>query len=451
MSQQGQSLKTRLLKAGGWVLGGFVAGQVVRLVGNLVLTRLLFPEAFGLMAVVYVLMVGLALVSDLGINQGIIRNPRGEEMDYLNTAWTIQILRGLLISILTLAIAFAISVASDHGWVPADSVYSDATLPWIISAFSLTALIQGFESTKVALASRRLQLGALVKIELLSQCVALVVMLGIAWVYHSIWALVAGGIVSALVKCIAGHILLAGLPSRLRWEPSSANEILHFGKWIFASSILGFLSINGDRLILADLVDATTLGIYSIAFLLVNMVTMIFNTMLAKAVYPALGEVVRVRPDDVFRVYNKLQMAADVFLFGSAGLLFVLGSHVVELLYDDRYHQAGPMLEILSLGLIGLRYSVVEQYCIAVGAMRFLMISNVCRLLALFVGLPVGYKLAGMDGGLIAIVASQFAAWPVAFHFKIRQRMSSWKSELVGIPVFAIAVITASLGLQWLL
>jgi O-antigen/teichoic acid export membrane protein len=423
---------------------------MVRLLGNLILTRLLFPEAFGLMAVVYILMIGLALFSDMGISQGIVRGQRGEESDYLNTAWTIQIVRGITIFVVTLLVALILPTVVSYGWVPQGSVYSNPRLPWLIAAFSTTALIQGFESTKTALSSRRLQFAVLTKIELASQGISLACMLFIAWRYQSIWALVAGGIISIAIKCTAGHIFLPGQRNSLRWDKESVREIVHFGKWIFLLSILGFLGINGDRLILADLIDASEMGVYSIAFLLSNMVNVAFSTMLGKVVYPALSEVVRLRPENTLKVYGKLQFIADLFLFGVAGVLFMTGNAVVEFLYDNRYHAAGHMLEILSLGLIGLRYAVIEQYCMVVGAMRYLTLATICRITVLFVGLPLGYRLDGMDGALAAIVASQFAGWPIAIHFKIKHGLKGNARAYLGVPIFVLAAGAGWLAVQLL-
>ena len=99
------TLRQRVIRAGSWAVTGFVTTQAIRLGGNLILTRLLFPEAFGLMAIVYVFMAGLALFSDLGINPSIIQNRQGGDPDFLNTAWVVQILRGVLIWVTGLLIA----------------------------------------------------------------------------------------------------------------------------------------------------------------------------------------------------------------------------------------------------------------------------------------------------------------------------------------------------------
>ena len=65
-------------------------GQLLRFIGNLVLARLLTPDAFGLMAVVSTLMLGLNLLSDIGTGPTIIQSPRGAERVFLDTAWTMR-------------------------------------------------------------------------------------------------------------------------------------------------------------------------------------------------------------------------------------------------------------------------------------------------------------------------------------------------------------------------
>src|SRR5580693_6285452 len=92
-----------------WSLVQYGSGQLIRLGSNLILWRLLYPDAFGLMAIVNSFIVGLAMFSDIGIGQNVVRHERGDEPDFLNTIWTIQVLRGL--ALMVLAIAGAIPVA----------------------------------------------------------------------------------------------------------------------------------------------------------------------------------------------------------------------------------------------------------------------------------------------------------------------------------------------------
>lgn len=80
-----------------WVFGGQIAGQVLRLVSNLIMTRLLVPEMFGVMAVANTVIIGLALCSYIGLHHNIIQSSRGDDPDFLNTAWTMQVIRGVYI------------------------------------------------------------------------------------------------------------------------------------------------------------------------------------------------------------------------------------------------------------------------------------------------------------------------------------------------------------------
>ena len=91
------SLAARALRASAITMGGFVASQALRLASNLVLTRLLFPEAFGLMALVTVFVMALVMLSDIGTGPAIMGSRRGDDPAFLDTAWTIQILRGAIL------------------------------------------------------------------------------------------------------------------------------------------------------------------------------------------------------------------------------------------------------------------------------------------------------------------------------------------------------------------
>ena len=94
---QSESLMKRVVKGSVWTLGGYAISQVVRLGNNFLLARLLFPKAFGLMALVYTFLIALQMFSDIGINLSIIQNKRGDDPKFLNTAWTLQVFRGLIL------------------------------------------------------------------------------------------------------------------------------------------------------------------------------------------------------------------------------------------------------------------------------------------------------------------------------------------------------------------
>src|ERR1700722_3775887 len=89
-----EALESRALNATVWTIVQYGAAQGLRLVNSVILTRLLFPEAIGQMTLVTTLIVGITLLSDIGLAPSVIQSQRGDEPDFLNTAWTLQAIRG---------------------------------------------------------------------------------------------------------------------------------------------------------------------------------------------------------------------------------------------------------------------------------------------------------------------------------------------------------------------
>src|ERR1700677_1936056 len=88
-------LESTAIRATFWTVMEYGCSMALRVVNSLVLTRLLMPESFGLMALVMTLIVGISMMSDIGLGPSVIRSQRGDDPVLLNTVWTLQVLRGL--------------------------------------------------------------------------------------------------------------------------------------------------------------------------------------------------------------------------------------------------------------------------------------------------------------------------------------------------------------------
>src|SRR5258705_5085460 len=208
------ALRARVLRAGGWTVTGFALSQAIRFGANLVMTRLLVPEMFGVMAIATMLMYGLALFSDVGLRLSVVQSRRGREAAFLNTAWTIQVARGFVIWGAALAVALGLVLL--NAFVPAGSVYADPSLPYVIALLSVSAIVGGFESTKLLEASRALSLGLVTQIELGAQVCGLACMLSWALVDRSIRALDAGALAATGLSTLFHHASLPGSSNRSR-------------------------------------------------------------------------------------------------------------------------------------------------------------------------------------------------------------------------------------------
>lgn len=236
--------------AAAWLVGSNVTSQALRLVSSLVLTRLLLPESFGLMAAVQTLYFGLVMFSDLGVWQSVVTHPQGEQPKFLGTAFSVQCVRGLLLAAIVALIALGLKLSALYAPFRADTVYADARLPAMVLVFALSAVLQGLESMHIATAQRALQTRLLTRLELLTQLAGMLVTIGCAGWTHSVWSLLLGTVTATLARTVLSHTLFDGPAYKPCWDRASLRDIVGFGKWIFLSSIIGFAAANGEKLIL---------------------------------------------------------------------------------------------------------------------------------------------------------------------------------------------------------
>lgn len=434
------SLRNRVLTAGGWVVSGQVAAAAIRLGGNLIMTRLLVPEAFGLMAIVYVMMTGFLLFSDIGLGPNVTQSKRGEEPDFLNTVWSVQIVRGALVWFAAITVSVALYFAGQFGQLPADSVYSHPLLPWVVGIYAATQFISGFYPTRLLVAGRRFSLARVTQIEIGQQVIGLLSMVIWASISPTIWAMVGGTLITSFIRLGLYRLFLPGPGNKWHWDRHALHEIVGFGKWVFLSSILGFLVMSGDRLLLGGLVDARQLGIYSIAYLIVSFPQITAGQLVGRVAFPALSEVVRKAPERLRDTYYKFRLYFDLAMLFTSGLLFSFGAVLIELLYDDRYVSAGPVMQVLAMGLIATRYQLADRCYMAMGKPNLLMPINLIRMLSLYTLVPLGFWLYSFEGAIWAIALNEFFCLPLILYLKIRENIFDWKKELRVLPMFLIGM-----------
>lgn len=427
------SLKRRTLSAGAWSIGGFAASQMVRMASNLVMTRLLVPEMFGVMAIAYLIMTGLSLFSDVGLSQNVVQSEHGNHPGFLNTVWAVQILRGVLLWLVALAIALFILVADHFKIISGGQVYAEPKLPYVIAAVSFTAVIAGARTTKFYEANRHLAFGRLTVIRFAAQITGMLCMFIWASIDRSIWALVAGGLCSSSVEAVLGQAYLSGSSNRWHWDPSAFTEIIRFGKWLFLSSILSFLANGGDRLILAGIVSSATLGVYVIAFLLFNSVEQIMGGIISSVAFPALSEIAR-KGGNMRAAYYRIHTVVAAIAYFSGGFLIIAGQSIVDVLYDHRYMQAGWMLEILAVGLFAIPSQIGVQYYLAFGKSGMSTIVAATRLCLLVILLPSGFYFFGLHGAVWGITISYLSYLPVTVLIATRYALFDIRKELIVLP-----------------
>ncbi len=429
----GNSLGARARRSSIWSAVDFGGSQGLRLASNLLLTRLLFPEAFGLMALVSVVMMGLALFSDTGIRQLIVQHERGDDPAFLDTAWTVQAIRGLILWLVVLAIAG-----------PVASLYDEWQLAELLPVAGLALVIEGLKPTSVYTVNRHLAMGRYVRIKLGVQAIGLAILAVLAWQLQTVWALVIGNLISASLGVAAYRVFLPAKRNHFRLKVDDARKIFDFGKWIFLSTAAGFVINQGDRAVLGLFVPLEVLGVYNVGYFLAS-VPVFLNIALQQTVMTPLY---RMKPpsnseENRAQIFRARRLIAISMLTLSAVLAFA-GPTLVEILYDDRYVQAGAMITLFSVSVVPLvTLSTVGAALIGVGDSRamFFVFGTTAVLQTVF--LLGTIKIFGVSGALISPGISILVSYPVRLMFSFKYRVFDPVQDIALTIVGYIAPITA--------
>ncbi|MDI3354900.1 oligosaccharide flippase family protein [Pseudomonas sp. UYIF39] len=439
-------LRKRAISAGAWNLGALVTSQAFRLGGNLIMARLLMPEMFGIMMIAITVSLVLHMLSDVGLRQNIIQSPRGDDPVFLNTIWTVQIVRGFILCASTLLLAaLAWYAQTINLWSP-NSTYAAPELPLVLAVTGFSAIIVGFQSTKIDLAVRAFQQKKVVLTEFGSQVVGLVVMLGIGYFTRSIWSLVIAGLIQSMVNTLLGHFWFEGPSNRLQWERSALDELVGFGRWILLSSAVGVLAMYGDRVWFGGSMTASELGVYSIAVLILGAVQLALQKVVGAVALPAFSEASRT--NDTVRLhalYYRLKLMLDLACLFLCGLFLTGSPLLISILYDERYAQAGNMMAILSLSFFTMRYLLANQVWIALGLTKYQAIDNIIRVVSLWVLLPLLLAIGGVKYAIWGAALYTFPTLILVFYVNCRLGMFSLKRELVVLPMLAVGALCGEL------
>ncbi|MEK7991698.1 MAG: oligosaccharide flippase family protein [Thiotrichaceae bacterium] len=412
---------------------GFGSIMLMRLGGNVIVAGWLYPEAFGLMAVVNALMMGLAMFSDVGLRPSIVQNKRGEEADFLRTAWTIQVARGFVLALFSVALAFPIA-----------AINNEPQLVILVIVTGFSSIFMGFNSTYLFVYSRRLDLRNMVILDIIAAFLSTAVMLVWAYYYPSIWALVSSAFVNAIVRLIASHTVLAGsVPMRFQWEKQSVHELVHFGKWIFISTALGFLLMRLDIFILGSFAGMATLGVYSIAKTLSRISIEALMKLSDMVMFPLYSRLREQGADTLREKMFKTRMLLLALFLPPLWVLILGGDWIVGLLYDELYQFAGWMLQVLAAGATAtVIITSIYPVLLAVGDSFRNMLNSITRFIMQLLGMMVGYYLGGVEGFIIGVAMADLFTYGVLV-FLIRPYN-------VWFPWLDFAAFSSSLGVIWI-
>jgi O-antigen/teichoic acid export membrane protein len=433
-----QISKRRAISGSSWAFFGFGGEQAIRFVRSLFLTRLLAPEFYGLIGLSGIVVGLIARFSDIGLNISIIRDKRGEDQRFLDTAWTLSVLRGVIIWLVACAIAW-----------PASRIYEEPLLLYVIPIIGLSAVIRGFTSTKIATRNRKLVLGRLTVLRILAQALGLSTT--VAWAMYdpeNIGVLVVGTLVSSLFIMVTSFVSLSGRGNRLCWDKEAVHELIRFGKWIVVSTAITFFLAQGDQAIVGVIQTTEAFAVYSVAYFLARAIPKVLLNMGPKVLLPVYAQMDENNLKQVRRRTFKMRAALLGVFLPVMWSMVLFGRYLVWWLYPESYHNAGWMFELLTAGNVGLVIGLTAGGVVLARGDSFrFMILQTARAITMLTGMGVGYMIGkntgAPDGGIMGFIIGMGVSYWLNYPLLVWaiRKHGTWLPGLDGVAFAGSAVV----------
>lgn len=427
---RGNSLKARGAR-GVTVLGVGTAGErVLRLVRNMILARILAPDAFGTMAMVIAASSIFETLSDVGVRQSVIQNTRGANANYLNVAWWFQSLRGFGLCVIGFLAA---------PWI--SRFYDMPELPSLLRVAFIVMVFNGLMSPRVYVLEKKFQFGRVVFLTQGSGLLSTLLTIGLAFYLQNVWALVIGLVAEAVVRCMLSYVLCPFRP-RLGIDKVCLSELLKFAKGMLGLAFLSIVIRQTDILVLGKIVSGEQLGMYYLALQLAYQPVQLFAKTIGKVLLPAFAE----KQDDKESIYRAmLAIVRNTAVFGVPLLAFLIicARPILSLVYGSQYAQVAVPFSLLCFwGLICTQAIIISSILIGVGLPHLNRRAVALRAVILIGLIYPTIRFWGLSGAAGAVLVAYSVALVVPLVWMRRLiKLQLYEYALSWLPGFGISLI----------
>jgi len=317
-------LKGTVFRGGAWLGAGSFAEQFIRFGRNMLLTRILAPEAFGTMAIVLSATTLIAILAEVGAREALIQNPRGGEDEYVGAVWWLS--AGRALSIYTVIYVAAPFVSRFYG---------NAELAPLARIATLSIVFDGVISPRAIVAMKQMKYPRWATIQNGGGILGVLITVGLSFFLRDVWALAIGYASENAARCILSYALCPYRP-RFSLNIPALRDLMHFSKGLFGLALLNLIFTRADIFVLAKIFPTSDLGLYSMAVYLVQTPTVFLCAILGQTLLPALS---RIQNDSARMNRVLLQATSATVMLGLPALVFIgfCGHSLLTLIYGPRY------------------------------------------------------------------------------------------------------------------
>ena len=439
----GGSISKKTAQGTFWLFSFRIVDHSFRLVRTVILARLLAPNDFGLFGITVMAVSLLETFSQNGFAQALTQK-KGDIISYLDSAWVVQIVRGLL---LALALFFFAPFVALFFNAPASEQ--------ILKVVALAVALQGFYNIAIIYFSRELQFHKYFLYQIVGTLADFAVSVVLAFMFRSVWALVFGLLAGTVARMVLSYVAYSYIP-RFSFSIPKARELFVFGKWVFITNIIAFFITQADGFFVAKVLGITALGFYQIAYKIPSILAI---DILAGAIFPAYAKI----QDDIGKIkqaYLKILRLFAFFLLPAAGGLLVITPEFIRLFLGEKWLPAAGAMQVLIASTLVWTIAVLSNYVfLALAKPEIEAKGSAIRFMALAALLYPFIMWWGIFGASIAVLVSALCAtmWFVfmitkLIHCEWKDFLDNGLSSLINtlcmmaLVIFAKGVLPVTLG-----
>jgi O-antigen/teichoic acid export membrane protein len=366
----------------------FAVQGAVKLGSSVVMTRMLRPEAWGVITILMAILFVVEMIADMALTVVLIRHEKGDDPRYVNTAWTLRFMRAVLNG----AVVFFGAPLIAH-------LYASPELTAPLRVSSLWFPLAALESMSFPMAIRRKNSRIVVYAELTALIVSTIFTILYTYYSRDFWGMVYGTLLNRGLMSLMSYRVSPELRPRLQLDRQAARDLLDYSRLSMPSSLLTLALSQFDKVVLLRLFDLHLLGLYGVASNIASQVEALIEKISHLVLYPRCADEFRINPGG-FSAACYRATARQVWTMLLPPALVGGGARLlIAILYDARYAQTGPILQALMLRVALLAVAAAPlSMLVAAGVYRSFLVGNVYRCVATVVGAVIGYYLFGFMG-----------------------------------------------------
>lgn len=330
-----QDLDRKIRTGIAWTTLAQVVGQSASLVITIILTRLLSPQDFGLVGMIYVFTGFATIFADMGFGAALVQNLDVQQR-HKNAVFWLSIALGALITLILAAAAPYIA-----------SFYREPALQPLTVAISLVFFINAFTTVQFALLQKAMDFRTIAAVQLTGTVLSGLIGICLAFSGFGVWSIVAMQIAAAAISVMVLWIITPWRPNfSVRWD--ALKDLSKFSRNLFGFRLFNYWALNADNLLIGRYVGPAALGIYARSYYLLMVPVTQVSGVISNVMFPALSAIQK----DVERVREMYLNAISVISLVTFPLmlgLLVVSRPFVLALFGDNWAGMIPILQVFCL------------------------------------------------------------------------------------------------------